>query len=61
MIFIECLSRTVERILIIFKLKVQSVLSLLKKNSKKIKKKMNIVFKNHYTFRRLVQKLNGQF
>lgn len=39
MIFIECLSRTVERILIIFKLKVQSVLSLLKKNSKKIKKK----------------------
>ena len=39
MIFIECLSRTVEQILIIFKLKVQSVLSLLKKNSKKIKKK----------------------
>ena len=58
MSFIECLSRTVERILIIFKPKVQSVLSLLKKIQNKKKK---IVFKNQYTFRRLVQKLNGQF
>lgn len=45
MSFIECLSRTVERILIIFKPKVQSVLSLLKKiqnKKKKLYSKINI-------------------
>lgn len=38
-----------------------SIIPIKKKIQKRLKKKMNIVFKNHYTFRRLVQKLNGQF
>lgn len=46
MSFIECLSRTVERILIIFKPKVQSVLSLLKKIQNN--KKKNCIQKSIY-------------